>query len=136
MEGIPAGAYYYDYPSHKLRLIRLGDHRSILKQAMKRSDFNILDVPICLHVVGDYHYYRHKLGYRGYRIQQMEAGILVQKLLLVASSIGLAGHPLLEYDAKTCDKIYKITNVNQSCLIQVPVGPYRLRNTLTGLLYV
>ncbi|UFJ41730.1 SagB family peptide dehydrogenase [Brevibacillus humidisoli] len=136
VEGIPSGAYYYDFPSHTLRLIRLGDHRLVLKEAMTIDNINMLEVPICIHVVGDRDYLRHKLGYRGYRIQQMEAGILVQNLLLVAASIGLAGHPLLGYDTRICDKIYNIASAKKSCLIQVPIGPYRPPNALKGYLYV
>ena len=30
----------------------------------------------------------------------MEAGMLVQRLLLAASAIGMGGHPLLGYDAE------------------------------------
>jgi SagB-type dehydrogenase family enzyme len=135
VEGIPDGAYHYDSVAHALRLRRLGDHRLWLQQGMSLENINIFQVPLCLHVVGDQDHLKTALGYRGYRIQQMEAGMLVQRLLLAASAIGMGGHPLLGFDASSCDEIYKMDTQGKTSLIQIPVGPYRLRTRLEGSLH-
>lgn len=135
VDGIPEGAYHYDSAAHALRLVRLGDHRLQLQQGMPSDNVNLFQVPLCFHIAGNKDHLTTTMGYRGYRIQQMEAGMLVQRLLLAATAIGLGGHPLLGFDARLCDEIYKMTSQGLTSLIQVPVGPYRHSPRLTGGLH-
>ncbi|WP_121612666.1 SagB family peptide dehydrogenase [Mesobacillus foraminis] len=134
VEGIPNGAYHYDGAAHELIEVQPGDHRLQLQSGMSLHNVNLLQVPLCLHVAGDKDFDKTSLGYRGYRIQQMEAGMLVQRLLLAASAIGMGGHPLLGYDANLCDEIYKMKHTGKTSLIQVPIGSYRQRPWLKGSL--
>ncbi|BCU81471.1 NADH oxidase [Polycladomyces abyssicola] len=135
VEGIPDGAYHYDSAAHALQLVRLGDHRYWLQQGMSMHNVNLFQVPLCLHVAGDRDHLKTSLGYRGYRIQQMEAGMLVQRLLLAASAIGMGGHPLLGFDVGLCDEIYKMAPQERTSLIQIPMGPYRLGSRWAGILH-
>lgn len=132
VEGIPNGAYRYDSAAHALRQIRPGDQRARLQLGTPSDVVNLFQVPLCLHVSGDRGHLKAELGYRGYRIQQMEAGMLVQRLLLAASALGLGGHPLLAFDAGLCDELYRITPQGKTSLIQIAVGPYRHRPRLRG----
>lgn len=125
VEGVPNGAYQYDSAAHALRPIRPGDHRLRLQEAMSLDNVNLFQAPICMHVVGDRDHLTPPLGYRGYRIQQMEAGMLVQRLLLAAGAAGMAGRPLLGFDAGLCDELYKLAPYRKTSLIQIPIGPYR-----------
>lgn len=134
VEGIPDGAYHYDSTGHSLKQVNLGDHRLKLQSGMSMDNVNLFQVPLCLHIVGDKDHYKKSLGYRGYRIQQMEAGMLLQQLVLVATAIGMGGHPLLGFDANLCDKIYNLDIYGKTSLIQIPVGPYRPRAWLRGSL--
>ncbi|MDQ1144731.1 SagB-type dehydrogenase family enzyme [Bacillus sp. SORGH_AS 510] len=134
VEGVPNGAYTYDKSAHSLRLITNGDFREVLQDALIMPTVNLFQVPLCLHVVGDRDHLKEELGYRGYRIQQMEAGILVQRLLLISCSLGMGGHPLLGFDVNKVDELYR-ADLNQiTSLIQIPVGPYRPRAWLKGSL--
>jgi len=135
VDGLPDGAYAYDRPAHALRQLSGGDHRLRLQQGMSLDNVNLYQVPLCFHVVGDRSHLRKALGYRGYRIQQMEAGMLMQRLLLAASALGLGGHPLLGYDAAHCDAIYGLDARGKTCLIQIPVGPYRAKSRLEAGLH-
>lgn len=134
VEGIPDGAYHYDSAEHVLRQIDLGDHRLRLQSGMSIGNVNLFQVPLCFHVAGVKDHFISELGYRGYRIQQMEAGMLVQRLLLTASALDLGGHPLLGFDANLCDEIYKMDHQGKTSLIQVPIGPYKPRPWLVGSL--
>ncbi|BDG33480.1 SagB family peptide dehydrogenase [Parageobacillus thermoglucosidasius] len=134
VEDVPNGAYYYDSAVHALRRIRSGDYRHYLQYGMSMDNVNLFQVPLCLHVVGDRDHLQMELGYRGYRIQQMEAGMLVQRLLLVASAMGMGGHPLLGFDVNLCDKLYKIDSRWKTSLIQIPIGHYCPRAWLKGSL--
>ncbi|WP_141432733.1 SagB family peptide dehydrogenase [Bacillus sp. 03113] len=134
IEGIPDGAYQYDSDAHGLRPIDLGDYRLTLQYGLSLDNVNLIQVPLCLHVAGDKDHYKGEWGSRGYRIQQMEAGMLVQRLLLAASAIGMGGHPLLGFDVNLCDKIYKMESQGKTSLIQIPIGFYRPRPWLKGSL--
>lgn len=134
VEGIPDAAYHYDSTTHSLQQIEPGDYRLNLQYGMSADNVNLLQVPLCFHVAGDKDHYMKSLGLRGYRIQQMEAGMQVQRLLLVASAIGWGGHPLLGFSANISDKIYKMNSHNITSLIQIPIGPYRPRPWLKGSL--
>ncbi|MBM7702921.1 SagB family peptide dehydrogenase [Metabacillus iocasae] len=134
VEGIADGAYYYDLTHHALRQIDLGDHRLSLQYGMPAGNVNLFQVPLCFHVAGDQNYVQSELGYRGYRIQQMEAGMLVQRLLLAASALEMGGHPLLGFDVKLCDELYRMDQQAKTSLIQIPIGPYQARSWLRGSL--
>ncbi|WP_078427657.1 SagB family peptide dehydrogenase [Alkalihalobacterium alkalinitrilicum] len=134
VEGIPNGAYSYEYGTHALRRITKGDYREFLQSGLTMPNVNLYQVPLCFHVVGEKDHLKGILGYRGYRIQQMEAGILVQRLLLVSSALGMGGHPLLGFDANQCDDLYRIRSKGKTSLIQIPVGSYRPRAWLRGSL--
>ncbi|PLR82438.1 NADH oxidase [Bacillus canaveralius] len=135
VEGIPDGAYRYDSDAHVLRQVHPGDHRLRLQYGLSLDNVNLFQVPLCLHVAGDKDHFKTALGYRGYRIQQMEAGMLVQRLLLAASAIGMGGHPLLGFDANLSDEIYKMDPQGKTSLIQIPTGLYRHRPWLKGSLH-
>ncbi|MDP4103663.1 MAG: SagB family peptide dehydrogenase [Bacillota bacterium] len=134
VESIPIGAYSYEENTHALKRISSGDYREYLQNGLTMDNVNLFQVPMCFHIVGDKDFNIGKIGYRGYRIQQMEAGIVLQRLLLTAGALGLGGHPLLGYDVKSCDELYQLNPKQKTCLIQIPVGPYRPRAWLKGSL--
>ncbi|PFG12321.1 SagB/ThcOx family dehydrogenase [Bacillus sp. es.036] len=132
IEGIPNGTYRYDAASHSLLLIKEGDFRLSLQAGMSLHNVNLHQVPVCLHIVGDRKHYKNELGYRGYRIQHMEAGMLLQRILLTASALGMNGHPLLGFDINGCDEIYELEDAQKTTIIQVPIGFHRAKSWLVG----
>lgn len=134
VEGVPSGTYSYDHSAHALRGIDFGDFRQLLQLGLTIPNVNLYQVPLCLHVIGDKNHLIEKLGIRGYRIQQMEAGILVQRLLLLSCALGMGGHPLLGFDTSQSDKLYRIESQGETSLIQIPIGPHRSRAWLKASL--
>ncbi|TVY00315.1 SagB family peptide dehydrogenase [Paenibacillus cremeus] len=135
VEGIPDGAYRYDAATHSLRRKLAGDQRLRLQQGMTLHNVNLFQVPICLHIAGDDDHLIPKLGYRGYRIQQMEAGMLLQRLLLAASALGMGGRPLLGFQARSCDELYRMSSHGRISLVQIPIGRCLPRPRLEGGLH-
>ncbi|MCF6136508.1 SagB family peptide dehydrogenase [Pseudalkalibacillus berkeleyi] len=129
VEGLPDGAYTYDRQTHALHLQKVGDFRTYLQSGMSAHNVNLYQVPLCFHITGS----KSRNRYRDYRIQQMEAGRLVHRLLLAASTLGMNGHPLLGFDVQLCDDIYE--HVEDTTLIQIPVGPSQPRSWLRGRLF-
>lgn len=135
IDGLHDGAYLYDGKVHGLRLLHAGDHRMELQQAMTMPTVNLFQTPVCFHLIGSRDFHFDHFGYRGYRIRQMEVGMLLQHLLLSASALGMAGHPLLGYDESVCDNIYNFSSNGRTCLIQIPVGFYRKKVRFDGPLH-
>ncbi|MFO1443270.1 SagB family peptide dehydrogenase [Bacillus sp. Bva_UNVM-123] len=134
VESVQDGAYAYDKSAHALRRICKGDFREYMQNGLTMPFVNLFQVPLSLHVVGDKDHLKKELGYRGYRIQQMEAGILLQRLLLVACALEMGGHPLLGFDSNQSDELYGVNSQEKTSLIQIPVGPYLPRVWLKGSL--
>ncbi|GAA0390949.1 SagB family peptide dehydrogenase [Paenibacillus motobuensis] len=134
VDDVPDGAYRYDGATHTLQPVCLGDHRQQLHEGMTLPNINLLQVPLSFHVAGKRGFFQSQLGKRGYRIQQMEAGILVHRLLLAASALGMGGRPLLGFDANSSDALYRTASRDETGLIFIPVGPYRQRLRLAGSL--
>jgi SagB-type dehydrogenase family enzyme len=135
IEDLEDGAYRYESDRHSLTPIRKGDHRFRLQMGMSIHNVNLFQVPISAHVGGDAEHLRQVWGFRGYRIQQMEAGMLTQRLLLAAAAHHMGGRPLLGFDVKNADDLYCMPMNRQTSLIQIPVGPLRLRPRLEGSLH-
>ncbi|SFS53131.1 SagB family peptide dehydrogenase [Marininema halotolerans] len=135
VKGIPNGAYFYDGDHHGLKQLRTGDQRLWLQQGMTLHNVNLTQVPLCFHIAGMKDFGHDRLGERGYRMNQMKAGIIVQRLLLTATALGWAGHPLLGFNSSLCDSLYNLSTCDQTCFIQIPVGPYRSRAQLIGSIY-
>lgn len=134
VEGLQDGAYAYEPMEHALYPIVYGDVRARLQDGMTLDNVNLYQVPLCFHVAGKRDHLINQLGFRGYRIQQMEAGIVVHHLLLAAFTCGMGGHPLLGFDVENCDDLYNLETEEKTCLIQIPVGHYRPRARFqTGL---
>ncbi|WP_059173151.1 SagB family peptide dehydrogenase [Bacillus sp. FJAT-27445] len=135
VEGIPDGAYSYDNGTHALRRITKGDNREFLQSGLTMPNVNLYQVPLCMNVVGDKDHLKELLGYRGYRIQQMEAGILVQRLHLVSGALGMGAHALLGFDVNHSDALFRTDSKGKTSLIQIPIGSYRPRAWLRGSLH-
>ena len=53
VEGIPNGAYSYDYGTYAIRRITEGDYREFLQSGLTIPNVNLYQVPLCMHVVGN-----------------------------------------------------------------------------------
>ena len=135
VEGLEPGAYRYDAASHSLELVRPGDHRDWLQYGMLMNNVNLRQAPMCFHIAGDRRHGLNRWGARGYRLQQMEAGMRTQKLLLAAAAEGWGGRPLLSYDAEAVDDLYRLPPAGVTALMQIPAGPYRHRARWTNRLH-
>jgi SagB-type dehydrogenase family enzyme len=68
---------------------------------------------------------RFKYGLRGYRFALLEAGHVVQNLVLICAALGLAAVPLGGFYDRLVDEFLAVDGVNESALYCVCVGPSR-----------
>ncbi|PFX61602.1 NADH oxidase [Bacillus wiedmannii] len=135
IKGIPKGVYYYDSSIHALKVIRRGDFRSSLQFGLLANFVNMSQVSLGFNVVGHKDHYQGAFGYRGHRMQQMEAGILSHKLLLVAAALNMGGHPILGFNVNHSDQLYEIRGEGKTSLLQIPMGHFRPNPRLQGSLH-
>ncbi|MDN4525055.1 SagB family peptide dehydrogenase [Fictibacillus fluitans] len=122
VEGLPNGFYSYDDSKQDLTIIEEGDFRTELQDGLLADTVNLAQVPLHFVIAGSSDHYRADYGYRGHRIQHMEAGILSQQLLLAASALDLCGHPLLGFDVNTYDDLFQLKEEKKTSLLFLPVG--------------
>jgi SagB-type dehydrogenase family enzyme len=97
VEGLASGSYFYRSDAHTLQVLRRGNFRKLsgylgLEQALSE------DASFAVFFLADLGAIFAKLGTRGYRAAQLEAGILGGKLYLAAYAQQLGATGLTFYD--------------------------------------
>lgn len=129
---ITPGAYRYDPDNHRLWTIAQGDMRWRLQTNYTMSNINMFQISVAFFMVGDYSAAFRASGNRGYRIQNMRAGIVIQRLYAVSAALDLGCHALLGVDVKGIDDLLELGGSSLTTLMEVVVGhekPYRLEHS-------
>lgn len=97
VETVPQGAYFYHRDQHALEQLRQGNFRKMagylgLEQELPAT------ASACVFFLADLNLILERLGNRGYRAAQLEAGIIGGKLYLGAYAQGLGATGLTFYD--------------------------------------
>ena len=83
VEGLLPGAYFFHRERRALELLKQGDFRSQAGYLGLEQDLPA-DASVAVFFLADLHSVFERLGNRGYRVAQLEAGIIGGKLYLVA----------------------------------------------------
>ncbi|MDX1534548.1 MAG: SagB/ThcOx family dehydrogenase, partial [Thermoplasmata archaeon] len=100
--GVPSGAFYYAGKDPQLELLKEGEFRHWagflgLEQALPA------DASAVVFFLADLERVLARFGNRGYRIAQLEAGVLGGRMYLAAYSLGLGATGLTFYDDEIVD---------------------------------
>ncbi|MGH3888396.1 MAG: SagB family peptide dehydrogenase [Pseudonocardiaceae bacterium] len=123
VEGIDSGVYYYDPAQHSLEQLRAGDVRAELQAAITSLMFNMFHINLCFFPVANYSPRLAAYGDRWYRVQNMEAGIIVQRLYLAAAALGLSCHTQLGFRVDAVNELLGLGESPLTSLIQVLIAP-------------
>lgn len=129
---IVPGVYWYDSDNHCLKIIEEGDMRWHLQVNYIMSNINMFQISAGFFMAGDYSAVFKAYGNRGYRILNIEAGIMVQRLYAASAAQGLSCQALLGVDADGMDDLLKLRGSGLTTLMEVVVGhekPYRLEHS-------
>lgn len=97
VEGLRPGAYFYRASERSLEALKYGRFRK--EAAYLALDQDLAgDAAVAVFFLADLHRCLDRLGNRGYRAVQLEAGILGGKLYLAAYALGLGATGLTFYD--------------------------------------
>ncbi len=97
VEGLPAGAYFYHPAARVLERLKLGDFRTQAAYLALEQDL-AGDAAVAVFFLADLHRVLDRLGNRGYRAVQLEAGILGGRMYLSAYAQRLGATGLTFYD--------------------------------------
>jgi SagB-type dehydrogenase family enzyme len=122
VQNIPAGIYWYHPQKHVLQVVRAGEVGRALQTAQRGIMHNLSTVSACLFPVANYKRGFAVYGDRWYRMQNMEAGIMVQRIYLAAAAHRLGCRATLGYQVPKMDELLCLTEGNTS-LIEVMIGP-------------
>lgn len=89
MEEVPAGVYHYDAAHHRLVLLREGDFDSYVTRALGET-FDITSCFGTVFVSTMFWKNFYKYNNFSYRLQGLDAGVLIGQLLEVAKRFGIA----------------------------------------------
>jgi SagB-type dehydrogenase family enzyme len=129
---IVPGVYRYDSDNHCLKIIEEGDMRWQLQANYTMSNINMFQISVGFFMVGDYSAAFKAYGNRGYRIQNIEAGIMVQRLYAASAAQGISCQALLGVDVDGMDDLLKLRGSRLTTLMEVVVGhekSYRLEHS-------
>ena len=97
VEGLASGAYRYDREQHGLELLKEGDFRG--EAGHLGLDQQIpADASVDVYMLADLNSVLDAFGNRGYRMAQLESGIIGGRLYLMAYGMGFGASGLTFYD--------------------------------------
>jgi SagB-type dehydrogenase family enzyme len=97
VEGLPPGAYLYLPDTHELNLLQEGDFRGHSAYLCLGQELGG-DASATVFFLADLEAILNRYGNRGYRLAQLEAGILGGKMYLAAYALGLGASGLTFFD--------------------------------------
>ena len=97
VDGLESGAYYYDAPSHSLRVLKRGEFRRVAGYLCLEQEL-AADASVVFFLMSDLGSVLRRCGNRGYRICQFEAGVRAGRIYLSAYALGLGATGLTFYD--------------------------------------
>ncbi|AEA46913.1 SagB/ThcOx family dehydrogenase [Archaeoglobus veneficus] len=117
---LDAGIYQYSPSTHRLKLVKKGDHRRVLCEA-SLGQSAIEEGALCIVVTAIYERTTRKYGERGIRYVHMEAGHAAQNIYLQAEALGLG---TVSIGAFYDDKVRDVLSVPEEYvpLYVMPVG--------------
>lgn len=106
--GVESGVYHFNILEERLERIRSNPIRDDI-HAMNDQAFT-RTAPFFVILASTFERTTNKYGIRGYRYAYLEAGHMLQNLLLCAEAIGLAGRPLGGFMEDTIDDLLELSD--------------------------
>jgi len=127
VDGLSSGSYFYDQANESLEQLKLGNFRNM-------SSYLCLDQPLfgdasaVLFTMADLPSLFRALGNRGYRVAQLEAGVIAGKIYLSSYSLKLGASGSTFYDDAVTE-FFSPHGSAKSAMIAIGVGipDYRAR---------
>ena len=121
VDGLDAGVFHFDPPRHVLELVQAGDVAAEL-EATCPSLGPLAGEAAVVFVTAVFWRSRFKYGLRGYRFALLEAGHVVQNVLLAATELGVAALPLGGFYDTLVERLLGVDGVDESAVYAIVLG--------------
>lgn len=118
---LPVGVYHYDPSRHELEALRAAPVAADLGQALVQPELAD-QAGLFVAVTAVFWRTRFKYGLRGYRFALLEAGHVVQNILLAATALGLGAVAIGGYYDRRLDELLRCDGVHESAVYGVLLG--------------
>ena len=128
VQGLSTGVYRYQPKKLELELVRAGTQPYELYQALRMPDLNLFYTSVSLFPVGNYTSGFQVYGDRWYRMQNMEAGIIAQRLYLAAAALKLGCRASLGFQVPEANRFLGLSDAKDhqyTSLLQIMIAPER-----------
>jgi SagB-type dehydrogenase family enzyme len=120
VDGLASGAYFFDVAGQRLKALELGDFRA--QAAHLALDQQLAgDAAVAVFFLADLERWLGRLGNRGYRAAQLEAGILGGKMYLASYALRLGATGLTFYDDEAV-RFFSPHSGNKSAMFLTALG--------------
>jgi SagB-type dehydrogenase family enzyme len=120
VERLTPGLFHYDPLRHILERLGRSTSDAALEAALVYPE--LAGGPALVVATGMFWRTRFKYGLRGYRFVLLEAGHVMQNLLLAATALGLAAIPVGGYYDRRLESLLGIDGVNEAALYCAAIG--------------
>jgi SagB-type dehydrogenase family enzyme len=121
VDGLAPGAYHYDPLRHALERLPSSPSRTDVQDALVFPEVASTSAVLVV-VSSTFWRSRFKYGLRGYRFALLEAGHVVQNVLLAAAALDLGAVPLGGFYDARLDAIVGVDGVDEATVYAVAVG--------------
>ena len=121
VDGLPGGVYHYDVRAHRLDEIAPGDHRPTLDEAIFIEEA-VAQASIACLLTAVFGRSKIKYGERAYRFALLEAGHIMQNLLLTAGALGLGACPVGGFVDDILNDLLVVDGVEEAVVYSALVG--------------
>lgn len=121
LTGLPAGVFHLDPERRVLEVVHEGDVSDALGAAMPASEL-VADASAVIFVTAVFWRTRFKYGLRGYRFALLEAGHVMQNVLLAATALGVTAFPLGGFYDAPAEALLGVDGVDESVLYGAVLG--------------
>jgi SagB-type dehydrogenase family enzyme len=120
VEALRDGIYHYDPLGHVLEVLELVAVDARLAELHVYPE--LATAPALLALTGVFGRSRFKYGLRGYRFTLLEAGHVLQNLVLAASGLKLSAIPVAGIDDRGLERLLRVDGVDESVVYCAAVG--------------
>lgn len=121
VDGVHSGVFHFDPPRHALEVLRKDDVRQELNETSAYPGL-VDDAAAVIFVTGVFWRTRFKYGLRGYRFALLEAGHVMQNVLLAAAALGVAALPLGGVYDMRAETLLGVDGIDESVVYAVALG--------------
>ncbi|MCX6217964.1 SagB/ThcOx family dehydrogenase [Spirosoma sp.] len=121
IEGLEIGLYHYNPSMNSISLLQRGDQSRALRDVFIQPEL-AFNSSAMFFVTGWFERITFKYGERGYRFALIEAGHVVQNMILAAKALGFGTVPVGGFLDHRADEFLKLDGVTASCLYCLALG--------------